>query len=697
MTRARVKAAPARYATIALLALHLTMLAVLAAITPWTTDEPNYLQAGIALRKELHWDVLATVLHGPLTFYGNQLAAWCGVDYGDWEGAKFAARVGMLGWPLLCAGLVFLLARKAYGPRAGVAALLLHVLNPIALAHGCLITSDVALAAGSLLVAWAALRWLESGRLRDGAVTGIALGVALATKYLAVFLLPAAIFAAFVASGNARSRTTGRLAHFGLAMLVLGTTSLVTLHATYGFRAGGYQVRAAQEHPDPNDENAGPLSHAVRRAVAVPLVPQALALVPAPFVRGIDYQMLVGEAAPGIAFGERIGPGFASYYAVALATKLPLGLLLLLPFGLALRGPPRRSHFAVLLLLIGLVPLVYLSGFAKLQLGVRYAMPAVALLAIPAGRGLALLLERPRLRFVGWVALALVAAFAVRSWPRYLGAFNALAGREPWKVFVDSNLDWRADFLPDRDELALRERWPGVVRVWPNGGPRFGRVLVHAADLAAPDPENPGRVHHWLRRLPPADREGAWLAFEVRESDLRAGAETDPRVRVELAIALVGQGVPNAAKEALGDAKGPSADLVREAVRIALSGRVQSPAMRTTLLQLGRSDLVPADDATLPVALRLQALFLERKLAEGMALVEATRRDRPLQLDEALYAAALYDAAGKPEAALTTLDAAAPPRESPVWAKFQEIRTAYEAQARGIRAILARGSGRFVR
>src|SRR5215471_16829701 len=113
------------------------MLGALAAETPWTTDEPNYLQAGVALRKELRWDVLATVLHGPLTFYSNQLAAWLGASVEPWEGYKLAARLSMLPWALLCAGMVAHLARRAFGERAALAALLLHVLNPAVLAHGC--------------------------------------------------------------------------------------------------------------------------------------------------------------------------------------------------------------------------------------------------------------------------------------------------------------------------------------------------------------------------------------------------------------------------------------------------------------------------------------------------------------------------------------------------------------------------------
>ena len=120
-------------------------------------------------------------------------------------------------------------------------------------------------------------------------------------------------------------------------------------------------------------------------------------------------------------------------------------------------------------------------------------------------------------------------------------------------------------------------------------------------------------------------------------------------------------------------------------------------ALGAVFVELGRSDRIDPANQLFTIALRLQALFLERRFQDAVDLATKTRAERPLQLDEALFLAAAQDGLGKPEAALAALDSAAPPRESPIWPKFVEVRAAYARQAKAVRAGLSRGSGALVR
>ena len=145
--RGRRLSTRARYAlaVAVLLAGHAAMLVTLAAITPWTVDEPQYLAAGMVLAQHFEFDAFSTILHGPLPFLSNQLFFPDGLpaDAAVLMQHKLAARLGMIPLALLAALATALLAREAFGRRAALAALLLYCTNPIVLGHACLITADV--------------------------------------------------------------------------------------------------------------------------------------------------------------------------------------------------------------------------------------------------------------------------------------------------------------------------------------------------------------------------------------------------------------------------------------------------------------------------------------------------------------------------------------------------------------------------
>src|SRR5687767_8077901 len=180
---------PRTYWTIllALLAVHAATLIALMAWLPWTTDEPFYLQTGVTLRETGEWRMFHSILHGPLPFYANQLFAWA-APVEPWLEFKFWGRLGMLPFALIAASCVAGLARAAFGPRAALFAVALHCANPVVLANAPLMTTDMALAAGYAATAWAAFNFLRAPSWPRVLILGVVLGLALATKYTALFL-----------------------------------------------------------------------------------------------------------------------------------------------------------------------------------------------------------------------------------------------------------------------------------------------------------------------------------------------------------------------------------------------------------------------------------------------------------------------------------------------------------------------------
>jgi hypothetical protein len=91
----------------------------------------------------------------------------------------------------------------------------------------------------------------------------------------------------------------------------------------------------------------------------------------------------------------------------------------------------------------------FASLFSNINIGVRHVLPVYLGFSITAAVGAQWLLEtRRRAQWAGWtLALLLVwyGATSVLSHPDYIPYTNVLAGSEPEKVLVDSDLDWGQD------------------------------------------------------------------------------------------------------------------------------------------------------------------------------------------------------------------------------------------------------------
>lgn len=676
-----------------LLILHLLALAALAAVTPWTTDEPNYLHAGIALRAQFEFSPYATILHGPLPLLANQLGAWLGAPLEPLVEYKLAGRLGMLPFAALAAWALWRFARALFGSRAALAALLLHATNPIVLAHGCLMTADLAATGLWTLCCWLAWRWLSAPSLPRLLGLGAALGVSFATKFLTLFLIPALGLALGIAAlrglraqlwwTREADGAVRRLGDAALAVLLAGGTAWAALWTCYAWSPPGYSVVVRDVPPaeiDAQAPDAGVISRSFRGLVERPLVPAMLGALPAPFVRGLDYQKHYSEAGGRARlFDQRSahGTGFPSYYAVAFALKLPLVFLVLLLLGIALRDPPWPKHAGVLVACGALLLPAYLSLFTAMQIGVRYALPVLPLFALVAGRPFARAGRYVPLG-LGLLALLLLLQTALH-WPRFLGWHNALAGGRPELVFADSNVDWPADWVPDADRAELLRRHPDATPVVEGSGPRLGKLIAHAFVLAQvaprdevngdgnPDPDAQHALRFWLRGFTPIDREGAWLAFDIDPEEFAAWAGDDPRRNAELAVALLGAGELEAAARCLRGNRDPAVgDLVQDALQMLdiLQHRdPQGPHAVVQWQKLGREDEILAMGSKAAPAFRAWALSLRGEHAAVVALLEPERQAGRLDAIEGYYLVfALYQTRREDEA-LALLRTLAPPVE----------------------------------
>ncbi len=525
------------------------------ALVDQTVDEPKFVDGGRYILRA-GWDHPLARLHGPLPYYATQIAVGEFPPGGyraleDPRPLLFRGRLGFLPFGWLGIAVVFLWGRRLYGNVGALLAVGLYGLHPLILGYGALMSVDMAQASCVLLCLYLLWRHLQRPTFLRALGVGLGLGVALATKYLALLVAPVIVFlAVFGAWRRWPDEGPGRIPTPLAVLGILGGTALatlVTLHAAYLFGSG----------LAPRDPSAY-ASDFFATCMGWPGIRELLALFPADYLLGLDYQVSVGEGDRRPYLLGRFAPGHGSYYLWSFLLKTPEWSLLLCAWALLWRVPKwllARTPFALrsaawVLVFPAAVPWIYLSYFTDLQIGVRYVLavfPMVLLLA--AGVCTEPWVRRSSARGV-WISLTslllLQAADVARYWPNTISYYN-LSSRgsvRSYKYFRDSNTDWGQMQNVGLDRLrSAGERDFGVVTEF--DGPRFGRWAIHLRHLTRRDSRDTTRSYHWLQDFEPVRNvDGAWWLYDITPElwRQRLTDEPDGRLRAGLALAYLGEG-----------------------------------------------------------------------------------------------------------------------------------------------------------
>ncbi len=613
-----------------------------------TADEPTHLiygqralAAGTFLRDQeaLNSKMPVSVLNAiPLALAGRGHAP-------AWGEQLFAARLPTVLLALLLGCLVWRWAHALFGPLSGALALLAYTFCPNVLAHGHLVTTDVATALGMFAAAYLLWRHLAApspGRLIAAAA---AFGLAQLTKATALFLVPSFALILLIrlvrtiragrelrrhgpladlARRNAGLPLATRAARSACALLLFCGVAILVLNL--GFLCEGTLT------PLNRYEFVSPELRSLARIPVLGALPLPL---PYAYVQGLDMVARDAEAR-GWSYlrGAYSETGFRSYFLWGFLVKVPLATQALLVWALWLwgsrraRAPGAEEYLAVPPLLL----LLYLSFWFRLDIGLRYLLPAMPFLfvflsrvaappRVPAGTG-------DGGRWPARAQAALLAGLAV--WlgvssfgihPHYLAYFNELAGgpANGGRWLIDSNLDWGQDSEYVRRVVAANS--PVPVLLDPSG-PVAGRVAVGVTSLVGRDPAG-ARRHAWLRDhfTPVATIGHSWMIFDVSEADVAhccAGlvrARVVDRPAADLALAgepiAGGDGVSVRFQEKLNDGMigaGEPVDAARTVPARLTPVRawfgVSWPSPRT----IGRVAAFPGFDSRGPLARRFLAL-----------------------------------------------------------------------------------------
>jgi len=515
----------ARRVAAALLAAFLVQCVLSMRLLNATYDEHSHLAAGFTYWKTGDFRLnpqhppLAKLLGGlPLLFLSPEVRwthkSWAGATPDEWDfGARFLYAWGndadrLLFWgrlPIVLLGVlmgvyVFRWSAERFGPRAGVFALALYAFCPNVIAHARFVTMDVPVSAFLTMTFYYLWRYRREGTRRPLLLAALSLGLALASKFSAVLLLPVALALVVLtpqgpaapveekpagkSKGKGRKKAAAEPARLSrvAALVAMIAVSAAVVWASYLFTdPGAYWRGLVAVHRDHRPDH---------------------------------FFYLMGEFKQG---------GWWYYFLAAFLFKTPVPVMLAMVAAAVVAWRSRTTTMIddVLLLAPAAVFFILTSALAH-NLGLRYVLPVFPLVFVFASRlGESLTRHRLGLAFVAALALW-QAGGALRIYPDYFAYFNEVSGgpRNGYRLLDDSNLDWGQDLK--RLGEYLKEQNVTDVRLCYNSQGHPPYYGIKAQRILTPqlryDPE-PGlyaiAIHCLLRARAPASMGGTevdWLA-----------------------------------------------------------------------------------------------------------------------------------------------------------------------------------------
>jgi len=431
------------------------------------------------------------------------------------------ARVPNLLLGALLVGLVGLWSYRLWGRGGCLLGMALAAFDPNLVAHASLATTDLGLAFFAFLTLY--LLWEYTVRRSPSwwrlVAVGVALGLALATKYSAVSLLGilAVIVGAEMLSGRPlrlparpgraarKRRVLPMLAEAGAAMGILLGLAFLAFWSTYFFHS-----LAACWH-------------------------------------GLKFLMNhQREGHTAFLLGQFSDAGWWYYFPVAMLVKTPVPTLILMVVSIVLwRGGKPLGLRGAFYLVVPVMLVLAAATMARINIGIRHVLLVYPFLYVAAARVATVRIGRSWL--VPWLTGGLAALGAVsslRTAPYDLSYFNELAGGPTGGLYwlSDSNLEWgqglralRAYMQRERIPMVILAYWgcpppedygiryqyaPGCVSPWPR--PRdvlpagTGRELLAVSGMILQGYFENKEVYRWLlARKPAAIVAGVIYVYDV--------------------------------------------------------------------------------------------------------------------------------------------------------------------------------------
>ncbi len=388
---------------------------------------------------------------------------------GDADAILFRARMAAALLTLLLAALLFTAANEMFGAAAAFLALGLFIFEPTILAHGAVVTTDMAVTLGLFAAVYAFYRYVKRPTWPRLLLTGLAAGLALAAKHSGILVFPTLLLLALsevIRGGQPSSGThaaekssssRGRLAlRLTGALAAIAIVAVAVLWSFYGFR---YAAKpAGQAIVPPLAQFIQGLDHPLGARVILTLA--RWRVLPEAYLQGLADVVEIADSSRSFLLGHIYSHGQWFYFPAAFFIKSSLGfILLLLTVPVALLSS--RIEKWRELLFLALPPAVYLAVAmsSELNIGIRHLLPVFPYLFILCGFAVTrLAARRYQWAYVAAALLLFQVVSSTRAFPNYLAYSNEVAGgpAHTYKLLSDSNADWGQQLKATRQYLDQR-------------------------------------------------------------------------------------------------------------------------------------------------------------------------------------------------------------------------------------------------
>ncbi len=347
------------------------------------------------------------------------------------------SRIPMIFLTLMLGFVIFYISSKMWGKGGGVLSLILFALEPIVLAHGHLVTTDIAISFGYLLCIFLLWKFLNNNSWKNLVLFGLALGVTQLFKFTAIVLLPGAVVLLIYFSIANKNKFKLALKNFG-KLIIAFVIAWIVIWAGYMFKVNPVPINTSTE-------KTTFISSIAQNKYFKYIKPFSF---PRDYYKGLT--IVLGHTQVGhdsFLLGQHSKTGWWYYFPVVFSAKTSITLLVFLFLSMFLIFKDKKSRpLAIFLLISGLIFLLF-AMLSKANLGVRHIMPVYAIIFVLCG-ALAKYLSR---NFVGKALIVILIGFLIyenyKIFPNYISYYNQLysGSDNGYKVATDSNYDWGQD------------------------------------------------------------------------------------------------------------------------------------------------------------------------------------------------------------------------------------------------------------
>lgn len=437
----------------------------------WVYDEKLHINAGyMFLTKK---DFRAEPFNPPLARELISLPLLFNYDYLK-DPFLLWPRIVVVIFTILLALSVYIFSRKLYGLKSAYLALLLFIFEPEILAHGHYATTDIITTFFVFINIFLLWYWRDNFTWRKVIIFSIFLGLAFSTKISTLpFLLFSTAFLmviknkpeiykkiSFKKNKDYRhwrstfpffaKRNPPKQQHWSHAIninvlsakedkikkiVVLIVVVCFSLWATYFFTFE--PILGNRFDPNRQAISLAKSNILIKFMLTVP-VPLGSYLSSIKQIFLYNYSNNFSKTA--FLFGQFSNNGFTYFFPVAFAVKTPLVLLLFFFTSFILYWKRRNNEY----LLIPILVIFIFMLFSKVDLGIRYILPAYPFIIVFSSQ-----IINPKFKFnhISNIFILLLLLFYIFStlkyFPHYISYFNEfIESNKGYKYLIDSNSDW---------------------------------------------------------------------------------------------------------------------------------------------------------------------------------------------------------------------------------------------------------------